>query len=431
MQQQRILKTVAYQNILFSENRKNDYTDIMTYNQIFQYDYIRNAPYKKELSKQIPLYRDEAFKPFINNNRFLIGNHGTCYDTILKVLLKPAYSGGYIHYYLPDYGVQIAHRMIMLTFEPIFNADEMQVNHKDGIKDHNYWNPNPKLSNLEWVTPQQNVQHAYATGLIPITYGEEKYNAQYTNDEVKKICEMLQNGCSSTEIGKAINKSGYPFLRFIHNLRNGIAWTWMTKDYQLKPAIRHTEDEIIAICELIMTGISDEEISIKLKNDFNYDILPGFIKTIRYGNKNWTPIIQKYDFPSRLNRPYSEYDIHTFCELLERNISFKEIAELTGFDYTHSFHSFLNNLRHKKVYIDIVSQYNISSERKIKEKFTNAEVTIICELLLQGYTAREIANILEIEFNNSIATSISLIKQHKSFTHISNNYDFQKKIKLK
>ena len=48
----------------------------------------------------------------------------------------------------------LVHRLMMLTFFPIPNANEMQVNHIDGIKTHN------SLDNLVWVTPQQNTRHA-------------------------------------------------------------------------------------------------------------------------------------------------------------------------------------------------------------------------------------------------------------------------------
>jgi len=54
----------------------------------------------------------------------------------------------------------LSHRLVGLTYIP--NPDNLpQINHKDG-------NPlNNRVSNLEWATQIQNMQHAQENGLIP------------------------------------------------------------------------------------------------------------------------------------------------------------------------------------------------------------------------------------------------------------------------
>lgn len=51
------------------------------------------------------------------------------------------------------------HRLIMENFCPVEGMEKLQVNHKDGNKKNNC------LDNLEWVTCEENIQHAIEHGL--------------------------------------------------------------------------------------------------------------------------------------------------------------------------------------------------------------------------------------------------------------------------
>ena len=87
--------------------------------------------------------------------------------------LKPQLnSNGYYRIYLSKNGKvtkKYIHRLVAKMFIPNPN-DLPQVNHKDGNKLNN------RAENLEWVTPKENIQHAFKKGLSKIPCGENNYH---------------------------------------------------------------------------------------------------------------------------------------------------------------------------------------------------------------------------------------------------------------
>lgn len=72
------------------------------------------------------------------------------------------------------------HRLVAITFLP--NPDnKAEVNHIDGNKSNNH------LTNLEWATRHQNVQHAFRTGLMVARNGSKNESAVLTDAQVAEI----------------------------------------------------------------------------------------------------------------------------------------------------------------------------------------------------------------------------------------------------
>lgn len=98
-------------------------------------------------------------------------------------ILKFKYIRGYSNVGLSRHGkvkTKQTHRLVMRTFNPVDNMEQLQVNHINGIKDDN------RLENLEWCTPSENLKHAFRIGLINQD-GERNPAAKLTENDVYYI----------------------------------------------------------------------------------------------------------------------------------------------------------------------------------------------------------------------------------------------------
>lgn len=84
------------------------------------------------------------------------------------------------------------HRLVMWAF--VGEQGVSWVNHINGIKVDNH------LENLEYVTPGENLKHAYATGLMPPRYGSKNPAARTTESIVREILALYKAGVSRKEL---------------------------------------------------------------------------------------------------------------------------------------------------------------------------------------------------------------------------------------
>ena len=108
------------------------------------------------------LYQVSNFGKVKSLNKSIIRNNGRK-QTFKEKTLKEGLSGnGYYSVSLTKNGKGKTfniHKLVAIAFIENKNNDKC-VNHIDGNKLNN------TVGNLEWVTSQENVKHAYATGLI-------------------------------------------------------------------------------------------------------------------------------------------------------------------------------------------------------------------------------------------------------------------------
>jgi len=91
------------------------------------------------------------------------------------------------------------HRLVAEAFIPNPN-NKPGVNHKDGNKHNN------AVSNLEWVTELENIQHGIATGLID-SKGFANGSAKLSEDQVKQAYSAVFSGEKLISIAERLGVS--------------------------------------------------------------------------------------------------------------------------------------------------------------------------------------------------------------------------------
>ena len=85
---------------------------------------------------------------------------------------------------LTDYGFKLIHRLVMLTFRPIPNAENLTVDHLNHNKRDN------SLNNLEWVTEKENLRRAQQDLLLNEKESPIKFISNI-DKEVNKIIKTI------------------------------------------------------------------------------------------------------------------------------------------------------------------------------------------------------------------------------------------------
>jgi len=140
-------------------------------------------------------------KPIKNHPNYFITSDGEVWSTVrgkvrvLKTWLRSGYPSVTLCTLRIKSSVRV-HRLLAEAFIP--NPDHRtQVNHINGDKECN------ALRNLEWVTPAQNIQHGFRTGLYPTR--ENRHNTKLTTKTVADIRVALADGVLQSVLAKRYN----------------------------------------------------------------------------------------------------------------------------------------------------------------------------------------------------------------------------------
>lgn len=85
------------------------------------------------------------------------------------------------------------------------------------------------LWNLEWVRHQENMRHASNNKLFH--YCEDHQNSKLSNDEVNRICQLIIEGKSNVEISEIINRPDCNIRKIVTNIKIGHSWRSISKKY--------------------------------------------------------------------------------------------------------------------------------------------------------------------------------------------------------
>lgn len=163
----------------------------------------------KYLEPDLP---SENWKTFPNDTNYIVSDLGRIRNINNNKLLKPWYSSSDYYYVELSSKTYLAHRVVALTWIPNDDPSKIEVNHKKGVKN------DLRVSQLEWVTPSENVKHAVFEGLVCRYKGECNSMSKL---DILQVHHIRSCNTSSRLLGKlyGVDKST------ILNVRNNKTYT--------------------------------------------------------------------------------------------------------------------------------------------------------------------------------------------------------------
>lgn len=189
----------------------------------------------------------------IEDTNYIVTTEGNIRNINTNRILKPKIrKDGYLEFgiYCSKYGKisKSAHRLVAIMFIP--NPENKPfVNHIDGNKQNNH------VNNLEWVTHQENMEHAKNHNLIK--RGSNNHNSVLNEDVVEEICKMLEFGYRNVDIANSLGVKSHQ----VSLIRNKTVWGHISCKYVIPKRSRTFSEETIRwVWEKIQEGLTQSEI---------------------------------------------------------------------------------------------------------------------------------------------------------------------------
>lgn len=168
---------------------------------------------------------NEIWKQVKGFSNYEVSNFGNVRSVISKKLLHPYSSKlreGYCYISLQQNGKRKNYLLSQLIARHFIDnpLNKPQVNHKSGNKLDN------SVSNLEWVTAKENIQHAIRNGwMAEPLYGSKSPAHKVDEKQVMEIRKLEKEGMRHKDIAKIYGLG----VSTVTHIVNGTRWAWFNR----------------------------------------------------------------------------------------------------------------------------------------------------------------------------------------------------------